>query len=111
MCEEEIKNAGIYIRVSTDDQARAGFSLPEQKEKLLSLCEFKGYNVFKVYEDAGISAKTGNYRPEFERLKAEIDTAFDYIPDESNDSVIYTKEPIAISVGVKPVKFCEEKAK
>ena len=43
MCKEEIKNAGIYIRVSTDDQARAGFSLPEQKEKLLSLCEFKGY--------------------------------------------------------------------
>ena len=60
MCEEEIKNAGIYIRVSTDDQARAGFSLPEQKEKLLSLCEFKGYNVFKIYEDAGISAKDMN---------------------------------------------------
>lgn len=38
----------------------------------------------------------------------EIDTAFDYIPDESNDSVIYTKEPIPISVGVKPVKFCGE---
>ena len=38
----------------------------------------------------------------------EIDTAFDYIPDESNDSVIYTKEPNPISVGVKPVKFCEE---
>ena len=49
MCEEEIKNAGIYIRVSTDDQARAGFSLPEQKEKLLSLCEFKGYPVL-LYE-------------------------------------------------------------
>ncbi len=38
----------------------------------------------------------------------EIDTAFDYIPDESNDSVIYTKDPIPISVGVKSVKFCEE---
>ncbi len=38
----------------------------------------------------------------------EIDTAFDYIPDESNDSVIYTKEPTPISVGVKPVKFYEE---
>ncbi len=38
----------------------------------------------------------------------EIDTAFDYIPDESNDSIIYTKEPTPISVGVKPVKFCEE---
>ena len=40
----------------------------------------------------------------------EIDTAFDYIPDESNDSVIYMKEPTSISVGVKPVKFCEENA-
>lgn len=26
--------AGIYIRVSTEDQAREGFSLGEQKEKL-----------------------------------------------------------------------------
>ena len=39
----------------------------------------------------------------------EIDTAFDYIPDETNDSVIYTKEPTPISIGVKPVKFLEEK--
>ena len=31
-----------------------------------------------------------------------------YIPDESNDSVIYMKEPVPISVGVKPVKFCED---
>lgn len=33
-----------------------------------------------------------------------------YLPEEevSNDSVIYTKEPTPISVGVKPVKFCEE---
>ena len=65
-------------------------------------------NIVDYYQDAGISAKTGNYRPEFERLKAEIDTAFDYIPDESNDSVIYMKEPVPISVGVKPVKFCED---
>jgi len=38
----------------------------------------------------------------------EIDTAFNYIPDETNDSVIYMKEPTPISVGVKPVKFYEE---
>ena len=38
----------------------------------------------------------------------DIDTAFDYIPDESNDSVIYMKEPVPISVGVKPVKFCKD---
>ena len=40
----------------------------------------------------------------------EMDTAFDYIPDETNESVIYMKEPVPISVGVKPVKFCEENA-
>ena len=33
---------------------------------------------------------------------------FDYIPDETNNSVIYTKELSTISVGVKPVKFYEE---
>ena len=34
----------------------------------------------------------------------DINTTFDYIPDEFNDCVIYTKEPIAIEIGVKPVK-------
>ena len=34
MEKEEKKIAGIYIRVSTEDQAREGFSLGEQEEKL-----------------------------------------------------------------------------
>ena len=34
----------------------------------------------------------------------DINTAFDYIPDETNDCVIYTKEPVPIEIGVKPVK-------
>ena len=54
---EEKKIAGIYIRVSTEDQAREGFSLGEQEEKLRQLCKYKGFEVFKVYKDAGISAK------------------------------------------------------
>ena len=60
------------MRVSTEDQAREGFSLPEQKERLRQFCNFKGYEIVDYYEDAGISAKTGNYRPEFERLKEDI---------------------------------------
>lgn len=56
------------IRVSTEDQAKEGFSLPEQKERLEALCKFKGYKIYDYYTDAGISAKTGNYRPEFDRL-------------------------------------------
>lgn len=48
------------MRVSTDDQAREGFSLPEQKERLETFCKFKGYTIVEYYTDAGISAKTGN---------------------------------------------------
>lgn len=33
----------LYLRVSTEDQARDGFSLPEQKERLETFCKFKGY--------------------------------------------------------------------
>ena len=69
---EEKKKCGLYMRVSTEDQAREGFSLPEQKERLESFCKFKGYEIVDYYEDAGISAKTGNHRPEFERLKNDI---------------------------------------
>ena len=60
------------MRVSTEDQAKEGFSLPEQRERLEMFCKFKGYEVIDYYEDAGISAKTGNHRPEFERLKEDI---------------------------------------
>ena len=69
---EERKVAGIYIRVSTEDQAREGFSLEEQKEKLLQLCKFKEYEVFKVYEDAGISAKDIAHRPAFQEMLADM---------------------------------------
>ena len=69
---EEKKKCGLYLRVSTEDQAREGFSLPEQRERLESFCKFKGYEIIDYYEDAGISAKTGNHRPEFERLKNDI---------------------------------------
>lgn len=60
------------MRVSTEDQAREGFSLPEQRERLETFCKFKGYEIIDYYQDAGISAKTGNLRPEFERLKEDI---------------------------------------
>ena len=43
-------------------------------------------------------------------LMQDINSAFDFIPDETNHSVTYMKEPKPISVGVKPVKFCEGNA-
>ena len=68
----EKKVAGLYIRVSTEDQAREGFSLKEQEKRLRAMCEYKGYEVYKIYKDSGISAKTGNYRPAFEKLLQDI---------------------------------------
>lgn len=70
--DEEKKKCGLYMRVSTEDQAKEGFSLPEQRERLEMFCKFKDYEVIDYYEDAGISAKTGNHRPGFERLKEDI---------------------------------------
>ena len=70
--KEEKKIAGIYIRVSTEDQVREGFSLVEQKEKLLQLCKFKEYEVFNVYEDAGISAKDMEHRPSFQEMLSDM---------------------------------------
>ena len=76
----ERKIAAVYIRVSTEDQAREGFSLGEQKEKLLQLCAFKGYEVFKVYEDAGISAKDMEHRPAFQEMLQDMrDGKINYI--------------------------------
>lgn len=66
--KDEERICGLYLRVSTEEQAKEGFSLPEQKERLEALCKFKGYKIYDYYTDAGISAKTGNHRPEFDRL-------------------------------------------
>lgn len=70
--DNERKIAGVYIRVSTEDQAREGFSLGEQEEKLLQLCSFKELEVYKVYKDAGISAKDMEHRPQFQEMLQDM---------------------------------------
>ena len=54
---EDKKKCGLHMRVSTEDQAREGFSLPEQKERLETFCKFKGYEIIDYYQDAGIVQK------------------------------------------------------
>lgn len=68
----EKKIAGIYIRVSTEDQAREGFSLGEQEEKLRQLCKYKDFEIFKIYKDAGISAKNMKDRPAFQQMLEDM---------------------------------------
>jgi len=45
----EKKIAGLYIRVSTEDQACEGFSLPEQEKRLRAMCEYKGYEIWCLW--------------------------------------------------------------
>lgn len=66
--EEQKKTiAGLYPRVSTEDQSRFGHSLDEQEEKLKQLCEFKDYEIYKVYREEGVSAKNME-RPKFQEM-------------------------------------------
>jgi len=50
----------IYTRVSTEDQAKEGYSLEVQREYLESFAKREGFKVFKVYQDDGISGCTLN---------------------------------------------------
>ncbi len=59
------------VRVSKEDQAKEGFSLQEQDKRLRAMCEYKNYEVYKVYKDAGISAKNMN-RPAFQEMIQDI---------------------------------------
>ena len=58
----------IYIRVSTLDQAREGYSLAAQRAALERWAAERGHEVVRIYEDAGISAKDIPHRPAMRRL-------------------------------------------
>ncbi len=66
------KNAAIYCSVSTEDQARKGYSSGEQLEKLKDLCKYRDYNIYNVYEDVGISAKDIEHRPAFQKMLEDV---------------------------------------
>ncbi|MCD6093598.1 MAG: recombinase family protein [Candidatus Omnitrophica bacterium] len=53
-----IKKIAIYIRVSTEDQAKEEYSLEVQREYLESFARREGYDIFKIYCDDGISGYT-----------------------------------------------------
>ena len=65
---DKIKKAAIYIRVSTLDQARDGYSLTTQETTLRKWCADHGYIVYDLYADRGISGKDIDHRPDMIRL-------------------------------------------
>lgn len=62
-----MKKAAIYVRVSTQEQAQEGFSIPEQTERLTKYCEAHDWSVGQIYTDPGFSGANTN-RPALKSL-------------------------------------------
>lgn len=55
-----INEVACYVRVSTDNQAEEGYSIPEQTERLTDYCRAMGWRIVKFYTDAGYTGANTN---------------------------------------------------
>lgn len=67
-----MNRAAIYSRVSTEDQAKEGFSLGAQKDRLRAYCQAKGWEIAGEYVDEGHSGRDTK-RPAYQRMFEEKD--------------------------------------
>lgn len=67
------RSAAIYLRVSTDEQATAGFGLDVQRTQTTGMGMVKGLKIGGVYEDAGLSGTLGpKQRPALNQLLNDV---------------------------------------
>lgn len=58
-----------YVRVSTDEQASAGYGLDAQEKAIKAFAESQGYELIEIVQDAGVSGATRpEGRPGFSRI-------------------------------------------
>ena len=62
------KLVAIYLRVSSDEQKTEGLSLDAQKRKIEGYIKERGWEIFKIYSDAGISGKSIKGRKSFQEM-------------------------------------------
>lgn len=65
------KRAGVYVRVSTEEQRDYGYSIDGQLRELRDYCKRQDYFIADIYNDAGHSAKDLK-RPNMERMIDDI---------------------------------------
>lgn len=68
---DRIKKVAVYTRVSTEDQAKEGFSLDAQKEKLKAFCFSQELEITRFYVDDGASGRTTK-REQYLQMLADI---------------------------------------
>ncbi|AVX21645.1 site-specific DNA recombinase [Carboxydocella sporoproducens DSM 16521] len=66
-----MKKVGIYIRVSTQEQAEEGYSIQAQKDRLISYCKAKDWNIVDIYVDGGYSGSNLD-RPGIQKLIEDV---------------------------------------
>lgn len=66
-----MKKCYIYLRVSTDEQAKEGFSIDNQRRACTEYAQMSEYKIKKIFVDDGRSARTTD-RPAFQELLSEI---------------------------------------
>jgi site-specific DNA recombinase len=62
-----------YIRVSTEEQAREGVSLDNQKARIEQYCTYRSFSLLDIIADAGISGGKNKTRPGFIELLDRIE--------------------------------------
>ena len=62
---------GIYIRVSTEEQANEGYSISAQRERLKAFCLAQNWHEYKFYVDEGISGRDTK-RPQLKKMMEDI---------------------------------------
>lgn len=55
--EKQVTAVG-YVRVSTEEQAKEGYSLPAQEKAIASYCAAVGWDLTTIYRDEGVSGKS-----------------------------------------------------
>ena len=63
----------VYIRVSTEEQAKEGYSLAAQTDKIIEHIKGKGWTYSQIYNDDGYSA-ANRHRPALEKMLADAAT-------------------------------------
>lgn len=63
--------AGIYVRVSTDEQRDYGYSIDNQIRNLEEYCHKNNYEIIGIYNDAGHSGKN-LFRPAMQKMLEDI---------------------------------------
>jgi len=64
---------GIYVRVSTEEQAQEGFSVRAQEQKLKDYARIKEWSIYNIYIDEGISGKNITGRPAVKQMIEDIE--------------------------------------